>query len=62
MTISSLTSKRLDFEDADEAVEFYFDQGWTDGLPVVPPTIERVARSLEHAGRSPSEIIGTEPT
>ena len=62
MTISSLTSKRLDFEDADEAVEFYFDQGWTDGLPVVPPTIERVGRALEHAGRSPSEIIGTEPT
>ena len=62
MTTHSLTSKLLDFEDADEAVEFYLNQGWTDGLPVVPPTVERVGRSLEDAGRSPSEIIGTEPT
>jgi len=57
-----LTSDRLDFGDADEAVEYYHSRGWTDGLPIVPPTAERVGRFLERAGRDPSEIIGTEPT
>ena len=57
-----LASRRLEFDDASEAIEFYFDQGWTDGLPVVPPTVEKVRRFLGHAGRSPSEIVGTEPT
>ena len=61
MLSSSLTSKRLEFEDASEAASFYFEKGWTDGLPVVPPTADSVARFLEYAGRSPSEILGTEP-
>jgi len=26
-------------------VEWYFEQGWTDGLPVVPPTRAAVARA-----------------
>ena len=25
-----------------DLVEWYFEQGWTDGLPVVPPTRDRV--------------------
>ena len=58
----TLTSKRLTFDGDAEAVESYLERGWTDGLPVVPPTPERVSRFLEHAGRSPSEIVGTEPT
>ena len=62
MTNQRLTSDRLGFDDAGEAIEFYFRQGWTDGLPVVPPTVERVTQFLDHAGRSPSEILGTEPT
>ena len=58
----SLTSMRLEFDDETDAVESFIDRGWTDGLPVVPPTPDRVRRSLERAGRSPSEIVGTEPT
>ena len=61
MSVRPLASNRLEFADADEAVEHYFRQGWTDGLPVVPPTVERVRRFLEHAGRSPAEIVGSEP-
>ena len=57
-----LTSNRLEFDDATEAIEYYFDHGWTDGLPIVPPTPSRVAEFLDRAGRSPSDIIGTEPT
>ena len=59
---TSLTSKRLEFDDATEAIEFYFSQGWTDGLPVVPPTVDKVRRFLDQAGRAPSEILGSEPT
>ena len=61
MSVRPLASNRLEFADADEAVEHYFRQGWTDGLPVVPPTVERVRRFLEYAGRSPAEIVGSEP-
>ena len=61
MATQPLTSNRFEFDDASEAVEFYFRQGWTDGLPVVPPTAESVQRFLDYAGRSPSDIVGTEP-
>jgi hypothetical protein len=36
-------------------------RGWTDGLPVVPPTPERVAAFVRAAGRSPAEVIATLP-
>ena len=62
MTAQPLTSSRFEFEDPSEAIEFYFSQGWTDGLPVVPPTLAKVRRFLECSGRSPSEIVGAEPT
>ena len=35
-----------------EAVEAYFERGWTDGLPVVPATAEAVRPFLEAAGRA----------
>ena len=39
------------------AIEECFDNGWTDGLPVVPPIPSLVSRFLEHTDRSPSEVI-----
>jgi hypothetical protein len=39
------------------AIEECFDNGWTDGLPVVPPIPSLVRRFLEHTDRSPSEVI-----
>ena len=62
MSMQPLTSNRLEFDEAAEVIEYYFKQGWTDGLPVVPPTVERVREFIDYAGRSPSEIVGTEPT
>ena len=62
VTPHSLTSKRLEFADDAAAMEYYAEQGWTDGLPVVPPTPVRVARFLDQAGRPTAAIIGTEPT
>ncbi len=42
-------------------MEYYSAAGWTDGLPVVPPTVSRVTEFLDRAGRTPSEIVGVEP-
>ena len=44
-----------------ETIEQYFDNGWTDGLPIVPPTEELVGRMLEASGRDPMEVLGIIP-
>ena len=62
MTTQKLVSKGFEFDDAADAVEFYFERGWADGLPVVPPTDDTVRRFLDEAGRAPSDIVATEPT
>jgi hypothetical protein len=38
-----------------------FDRGWTDGLPVVPPTPARVLRMLQGTRRKPDEMLGNIP-
>ena len=43
-----------------KAQEFYFREGLTDGLPIVPPTPERVSAMLEHCGLAPDYILGVE--
>lgn len=49
------------WEDVFAAVEAGYDLGWTDGLPIVPPTTERVAAFLDAAGRDAAEVIGELP-
>lgn len=44
-----------------DPVETCYDRGWTDGLPVVPPTPERVLRMLEGTSRRPDELVGRVP-
>ena len=45
-----------------EAVEAYFERGWTDGLPVVPATAETVRPFLDAAGCAAGEVVLTETT
>jgi hypothetical protein len=47
-----------DYGDALELIEAYFERGWTDGLPVVPPTETSIARMLAGAGLRGDETIG----
>ncbi len=61
MAQEALASERADVSGAD-AIEFYYEKGWTDGLPVVPATEERVREFLAHAGKNPSDVIGVVPT
>jgi len=56
-----LASRRLRVGDALEAIEMFFEKGWTDGLPVVPPTEDKVLQFLESCGRDPQDVVGTVP-
>ena len=42
----------------DEVQDFFYRNLWTDGLPVIPPTIPRVERFLEFTKRAPGDVIG----
>jgi hypothetical protein len=42
----------------DDVQEHFHRQLWSDGLPVVPPTIARVERFLARTKRAPSDVIG----
>jgi hypothetical protein len=42
-------------------IEAYHDAGWTDGLPVVPPSDASVAAMLASTGRRGDEVVGEIP-
>ncbi len=56
-----LSSAIHEVADAFEANEYFQRSGWTDGLPVVPPTEERVWNFLAAAGLAPDHVVGVEP-
>ncbi len=58
---SRLRSRRVEFAALEDEMEALFDRGWTDGLPVVPPTEERVLRMLEGTSHHPSEVVAVTP-
>lgn len=53
-----VASATIEVDDATEAIELFYANGWTDGLPVVPPTQERVDAFLAFAGLKPDDLIG----
>lgn len=53
--------EQISFEDSIDPIEACYQNGWTDGLPVVPPTPERVERMLRGTERSPDELIASLP-
>lgn len=61
--VTWLTSARLDVADDDIAAfsKLATDAGWGDGLPVVPPTEERVREWCSAAGRFPEELLAEIP-
>jgi hypothetical protein len=54
---AALTSQRHKVEDLGDAIEFCFEKGWSDGLPVVPPTEARVRAMLEAVRLEPDHQI-----
>ena len=58
---SSLRSRRVELAAAEDEWEAMWDRGWSDGLPVVPPTEARVLRMLEGTSREPYDIVAVVP-
>ena len=52
----------FDFAGAYAAIDaLYQERGWTDGLPIVPPTEAAVREFLGFADREPREVVGVLP-
>ncbi len=56
-----LRSRRAELASLEDDIEACYDRGWSDGLPVVPPTPERVLRMLAGTTRAPDEIVTIVP-
>ncbi len=61
MILPKLAARRVELGAEEDELEACFERGWTDGLPVVPPTPERVARMLTGTTRSPDEVVAVVP-
>ena len=59
--METLRSPVYEVADAFEANELFQRNGWTDGLPIVPPTEPDVRRFLEAAGLPAGAVVGVEP-
>ncbi|MCH7814972.1 MAG: thioredoxin [Proteobacteria bacterium] len=55
------SARKIQLAESEDTMEACFDRGWSDGLPVVPPTPLRVMRMLKGSDRSADEIIGKIP-
>ena len=42
----------------EEVNDYFYDNEWSDGLPIVPPTRERVERFLNFTDRKADEVLG----
>ncbi len=56
-----LHARRIDIGAQDDEFELMFDLGFSDGLPLVPPTPGRVLRMLGGTKRDAGEVVATVP-
>ncbi len=54
--VEQADARRLRAPAGTDLVEWYFEQGWTDGLPVVPPTRARVDEFVAALGGEPDFV------
>jgi len=59
--VMQLTSRTHDVADIHAVQELFHANGWTDGLPIVPPTPEAVQACLEWVMMPPDQLLGIEP-
>jgi hypothetical protein len=58
---TGIKSRKIELGEWDDPIEACFERGWSDGLPVVPPTDVRILRMLAGTHRKPDEVIGRIP-
>jgi len=62
MTTAALQAERFEIlDDLWAAQAFFEEKGWGDGLPIIPPTEDRVSAMLAATKRQPQDIIGAVP-
>jgi hypothetical protein len=57
----SLRARRVELAPLEDEIEAGYQRGWSDGLPLVPPTAERVLAMLQGTSRKPDEIVASVP-
>ena len=57
----TLASKQYEINSEEEAQDYFHARGLTDGLPIVPPTSEKVIACLHQSGMVPTHVLGVEP-
>src|SRR3972149_2193114 len=58
----NLVSPKIKVSDSPSELQAeFYARGWTDGLPVVRPTEERVRRMLSGCRRDPQEVVAVLP-
>src|ERR1700687_4916867 len=55
---TALRSDRRLVVDEDAAQDLFWREGWTDGLPIVPPTEGKVMAFLAYSGLEPHQVVG----
>jgi hypothetical protein len=60
-TVPKLQARTVDLGSAEDEIEAMYARGWSDGLPLVPPTPERVARMCAGTSRDPSDVVAVVP-
>jgi hypothetical protein len=58
---AKLRARRIELAPLEDEFEALFERGWSDGLPLVPPTERRVLAMLEGTQRAPDEIVAEVP-
>ena len=56
-----LQARELELGELEDPIEAMFERGFSDGLPVVPPTPERVIEMLEATTRDPQDLVAVVP-
>jgi hypothetical protein len=59
--LPKLQARAVELGTSEDEMEAMYARGWSDGLPLVPPTPERVARMLRGTTRAPDEIVTVVP-
>ncbi len=57
----ALRARRVELGAAEDEIEAMYARGWSDGLPLVPPTPQRVLAMLEGTSRSPGDVVAVVP-
>jgi hypothetical protein len=59
--VTPFHARPIELADEEDEIEAIYTRGWTDGLPVVPPTPTRVLRMLGGTSRGSQEVVAIIP-